>query len=231
MKRAIKIVTLAVLCGLAGCNEQGENQNLAQGKDTAPKHAEITLVTMAGWVQTAEAMRKIERAMVEKLSANLPDHRISIKRRLLSLLPEGDSELFLAIEYEGWKQRKKTPAGRNDLFVAVGHSSGATAIYNLLRNGTFQDGPNAPAFLGLTDMGLPIGIHDLTGKIPRNGDRMTPIVHYHLYGITHIAGIENIRVRGNHFSLMNSESVTQGLAAAAASACLENSIQNMDADN
>jgi hypothetical protein len=231
MKRSIKIVILAVLCGLAGCDEQGENQNLAHGKDTAPKPVEITLVTMAGWAQTAGTMSKIECSMIEKISASLPGHRIKVKQRLISLLLEGDSELFLALEYEGWKQRKKTSAGRNNLFVAVGHSSGATAIYNLVKNGTFLDGPNAPAFLGLVDMALPIGTHDLAGKIPHNGARKTQIVHYHLYGTAHIAGIKNIRVGGNHFSIIKSEPVTQGLASEAARACRKTSIQNMDANN
>jgi hypothetical protein len=227
MKRSIKIVILAVLCGLTGCDRRG----LSHEKDAPPKPVEITLVSMAGWTSTAGTMSKIERAMVKKISASLPEHRIQVNRRLLSLLPEGDSELFLALEYRGWKQRKKTSAGRNDLFVAVGHSSGATAIYNLLRNGTFLDGPNAPAFLGLVDMALPIGTHDLTGKIPSNGARKTRIVHYHRYGTARIEGIQNIRVGGTHFSIIKSRSVTQGLATEAAQACQQNSIQNIDANN
>jgi hypothetical protein len=231
MKRSIKIMTLAVLFGLAGCDGQGENQSLAHGKDTGPKPVEITLVSMAGWAQTAGTMSRIERSMVQKISASLPGHRIKVKRRLISLLLEGDSELFLAREYEGWKQRKKTSAGRNDLFVAVGHSSGATAIYSLVKNGTFLDGPNAPAFLGLVDMALPIGTHNLTGHIPRNGDRRTQIVHYHRYGTDRIGGIQNIRVGGNHFSIIKSGTVTQGLAVEAARACRQNSIQNLDADH
>ena len=157
--------------------------------------------------------------------------RITVKRRLLGLLPEGDSELFLALEYEAWKQKKKTTAGQRNQFVAVGHSSGATAIYSLLRNGTFQNGPNAPAFLGLVDMNLPLGPHDLTGKTPRDGARRTIIVHYHTSGTDRIKGIRNIGVGTDHFSVVNSRTVTQGLSAAAANACLQNSIQKMDADN
>ena len=231
MKRAIKIVTLAVLCGLAGCDDQGQNQNLVQGKDTAPRPAEITLVSMAGYGQTAGAMGRIERAMVERISASLPGYRIKVKRRLVSLLLEGDSDLFLAMEYKAWKQRKKTSAGRNDQFIAVGHSSGATAIYNLLKNGRFMNGPNAPTFLGLTDMVLPVGPHDLTGKIPRNGDRMTQMVHYHRHGTKRIKGIKNIGVGGTHFSIIKSGTVTQGLAVEAARACQQNSSQNMDANH
>jgi hypothetical protein len=231
MKRSIKIAILAALCSLAGCGEQGANQSLAHEKGTAPKPVEITLVSMAGWAQTAGTMGKIERSMVEKISASLPGYRIKVKRRYFSLLPQGDSELFLALEYKRWKQRKNTSAGRNDQFVAVGYSSGATAIYSLLKNGTFQEGPNAPAFLGLVDMALPIGTHDLTGKTPRNGDRTTKIVHYHRYGTARIKGIQNTRVGGSHFSIIKSRTVTQGLAADAARVCRQNSIQNMDADN
>ncbi len=231
MKRTTKAVIFAVICGLAGCDAQDTNQSLAHRREAPPESAEVILVSMAGWIQTAETMGRIERAMVRQISANLSNHRITVKRRLLGLLPEGDSELFLALEYEAWKQKKKTTAGQHNQFVAVGHSSGATAIYSLLRNGTFQNGPNAPAFLGLVDMSLPLGPHDLTGKTPRDGARQTIIVHYHIPGTDRIKGIRNIRVGTDHFSVVNSRTVTQGLAAAATNACLQNSIQKMDADN
>ena len=226
-----KTVVFAIICGLGGCDEQDTNLNLAYGRNLPPDAPEVVLVSMAGWTQTAETMGRIERAMIQQISANLPNHRITVKRRLLGLLPEGDSELFLALEYEGWKQKKKTTAGQNDQFVAVGHSSGATAIYSLLRNGTFLNGPEAPAFLGLVDMQLPIGPHDLAGKTPRGGARQTIIVHYHIPDTGRIEGIRNIGVGTDHFSIVNSRTVTQGLAAAAANACLQNSIQKMDADN
>jgi hypothetical protein len=174
---------------------------------------------MAGWTQTADTMAAIEQTMVRRLNAGFPNHRVTIKRRLLGLLPEGDSELFLSLEYEAWKQKKNTPAGQNDVFLAVGHSSGATAIYSLLRNGTFKDGPEAPAFLGLVDMVLPVGPHDLTGKTPRNGARRTVIVHYHLPETESIRGIQNVLVGGDHFSIVNSGSVLHGLAAGAVGAC------------
>ncbi len=227
MKRTTKAVIFAVICGLAGCDAQGTNQRLAHRRE-AP---EVILVSMAGWTQTAETMGRIERKMVQQISASLPNHRITVKRRLLGLLPEGDSELFLGLEYEGWKQKKKTTAGRHNQFVAVGNSSGATAIYSLLRNGTFKNGPYAPAFLGLVDMSLPLGPHDLTGKTPHDGARRTTILHYHISGTDRIKGIRNIAVGADHFSVVNSRTVTQGLATAAANACLQNSIQNMDADN
>ena len=230
IKRSIKIAILAALCSLAGCGEQDANQSLAQGKGTAPQPIEITLVSMAGWAQTAGTMGKIERSIVEKISASLPGYRIKVKRRHFSLLPQGDSELFLALEYKRWKQRKNTSAGRNDQFVAVGYSSGATAIYSLLKNGTFLDSPYAPAFLGLVDMALPIGTHDLTGHIPRNGDQRTRVVHYHRYATPRIAGIQNTRISRNHFSIIKSEYVTQGLASEAARACRKTSNQNVDAN-
>ena len=231
MKRTTKAVIFVVICGLAGCEAQDTNQSPAHRREAPSEPAEVILVSMAGWTQTADTMGRIERAMVRQISANLPNHRITVKRRLLGLLPEGDSELFLALEYEGWKQKKKTTAGQNDQFVAVGHSSGATAIYSLLRNGTFLNGPEAPAFLGLVDMQLPIGPHDLAGKTPRGGARQTIIVHYHIPDTGRIEGIRNIGVGTDHFSIVNSRTVTQGLAAAAANACLQNSIQKMDADN
>jgi hypothetical protein len=127
--------------------------------------------------------------------------------------------LFLGIEYEAWKQKKNTRAGRYNEFIAVGHSSGATAIYNLLRNGTFKNGRNAPAFLGLVDMVLPIGPHDLTGKITRDGARQTEIVHYHLTTTDRIGGIKNVPVGGDHFSIVSSGRVVRGIALGAVRAC------------
>jgi len=227
MKRITKVVIFTVICSLGGCDAQDANQNPAHRREASPESPEVILVSMAGWTQTAETMGRIERAMVRQISAVLPNYRITVKRRLLGLLPVGDSELFLGLEYEAWKQKKKTAAGRDNQFVAVGHSSGATAIYGLLENGTFKNGPNAPAFLGLVDMGLPLGPHDLTGKTPHNGARRTEIVHYHIFGTDRIKGIRNISVGADHFSVVNSRTVTQGLAAAAADACLQNSIQEI----
>jgi hypothetical protein len=186
-----------------------------------PVEAEVVLVSMAGWTQTADTMKRIEREMVRQLSARLPNHRVKVKRRLLGLLPEGDSELFLALAYEGWKNRKKTAAGSQDQFVAIGHSSGATAIYSLLRNKTFKSGRFAPSFLGLIDMSLPIGPHDLTGYIPDDGSQKTGIVHYHTRRTPRIGGIRNMPVSGDHFSIIRSRAVAQGLARSAANSCVQ----------
>jgi len=182
---------------------------------------EVTLVSMAGWMQTAGAMKQIESEMVRQISASLPNYRVTVKRRLLSLLPTGDSELFLATEYKAWKNRKKTSAGSRDQFVAIGHSSGATAIYSLLRNKTFEDGDFAPSFLGLTDMSLPAGPHDLRGYIPDDGTQKTEIVHYHVRGTTYIDGIRNVQITGNHLSIIRSGTVAQGLARSASRSCVQ----------
>jgi hypothetical protein len=217
MKLARGIMIVSVIFGLAGCDEEVKSGD----PSVTSQRPEIVLVSMAGWTQTADTMGTIERAIVRSLAPNFPNHRITVKQRLLGLLPEGDSELFLGLEYEAWKQKKNTPAGRDDIFIAVGHSSGATAIYSLLRNGTFKNGPEAPAFLGLVDMVLPLGEHDLTGKIPRNGARRTGIVHYHTSETESIRGIRNTIVGGDHFSIVSSVRVALGLAGGAVNACLQ----------
>lgn len=227
MKRACGMILLSAFFVLSGCDEEGDG-TLAAKKTPPPEPAQIVLVSMAGWTQTADTMNTIEQSMMRSLKSSFPNHRITVKRRLLGLLPEGDSELFLGLEYEGWKQRKNTPAGKDDLFVAVGHSSGATAIYSLLRNGTFKNGPNAPAFLGLVDMVLPVGEHDLTGHIPHNGGRRTTVVHYHLYETEPIGGVRNVLVSGDHFSIIQSGTVVHGLAAGAVGACRRNVAQSID---
>ncbi|MCK5114839.1 MAG: hypothetical protein KAR11_08780, partial [Phycisphaerae bacterium] len=54
------------------------------------------------------------------------------------------------------------------------------------------------------------------------------IVHYHISGTDRIKGIRNIGVGADHFSVVNSLTVTRGLAAEAANACLQNLPPNMD---
>ncbi len=220
MKLTSVLVILAVMCSLAGCQGPTAGADLAAGRENPPGTGEVLVVLMAGWTQGAWSMERIDLEMVRQLAASLPNHRVSVHHRLPGLLPIGDSELFLAIEYEAWKQRKDTAAGRYDKFVAVGHSSGATAIYNLLRNGDFKNGPHMPAFLGLVDMVLPVGSHDLNGRIPTGGGGRTDVVHYYSAGTQRVGGIRNVAVGGaDHFSIVSSERVARGLAADAAAAC------------
>ncbi len=219
MKFAGHILIVAAVFVFAGCDEEMNNGNAAAAPNTQSSSPEIVLVSIAGWTQGPETMDAIESSMVRSLKGCFPNHTISIKRRFIGLLPEGDSELFLGLEYDAWRQKKNTPAGKDNMFVAVGHSSGATAIYSLMRNGTFKEGPEAPAFLGLVDMVLPLGPHDLTGKVPGKGTQRTTVVHYHLFETDSIVGIRNVVVRGDHFSIVNSFSVMQGLAGGAVSAC------------
>ncbi len=219
MRRFRMVMILALLLGLPACDEEGKKIEPADSELCPPAQPEVVLVSMGGWVQTAGTMQHIEREMIRQIKISVPGAKVSVKRRIAGLLPVGDSELFLGLEYAAWKARKKTPEGRNDLFIAVGHSSGATAIYGLTENDTFEDGRCAPAFLGLVDMVLPIGPHDLSGKVPAKGSRKTDIVHYHLPDTPRIRGIENIAVPGDHFSIVNSGMVLHGLANGAANAC------------
>ena len=141
MQPAGKLLILTLILCLFGCEAESTNKSMVHGRPAPPPtDPEVVVVIMAGWTQTAWTMEAIERSMVRKLKAGMPGYRIRVSHRLAGLLPEGDSELFLALEYEGWKARKATPAGRADQFVAVGHSSGATAIYNLLQNGSNNSG-------------------------------------------------------------------------------------------
>ena len=222
MKRIRASVIFTLLCSLVGCGDQSAAGSFGSRPNQSPEAGEVVVVIMAGWLQVYGTMEPIERAVRRELSRRLPQHRISIKRKLAGLLPEGDSDLFLVLEYAAWKQRKDTPAGRYSEFVAIGHSSGATAIYNGLRGGAFQNGRYLPAFLGMVDMILPIGPHDLTGKIPQNGGRRTSVAHYYIPTTARISGIRNIMVPGaNHFSIVSSGRVMRGLSTEAATACLQ----------
>lgn len=215
------LVSVAVAGGLAGCTEQG----LALARPKALQPSQVVVVIMAGWLEGYWAMDPIERAVRNDMSMALPrdgSYRIVFKRKGAGLLLEGDYDLFLRLEYLAWKQRKKTDAGRYDEFIAIGHSSGATAIYNELRNGTFDSGQYMPALLGMVDMILPVGPHDLTGKIPFGAGRQTSVVHYYVPGTEWIQGATNLMSPGsNHFSILTDPSVTQGLASRASLSCMQ----------
>ena len=223
MKQTSALMIFTVMCSLAGCAEQS---SLGIRRAKSQETGEVVVVIMAGWLEGYDSMERIEGAVRREISRRLPRHRITIRRKGVGLLPEGDYDLFLALEYAAWKQRKDTPAGQQSGFVAIGHSSGATAIYNLLQNGTFKNGRHMPAFLGLVDMILPIGPHDLSGKIPQNGGRRTSITHYYIPTTARVSGIKNVMIPGaNHFSIVNSGIVMQGLAMEAALACTQGPIR------
>ncbi len=220
MYRIYLLASLVAMCLSAGCADQG----LQSGQEPSVSNGRVVVVFMAGWLESELSLARIESAVRKELVRRLPgrsNHRISIRRKGISLLLEGDYDLFLRLEYNAWMKRKKTPAGQYDEFVAIGHSSGATAIYNELRNGTFKSGRCMPAFLGLVDMVLPMGDHNLAGKIPRSGGGKTRVVHYAAAGTPRIRGVRNIRVPGaSHLSILNSSTVTRGLARDAAGACV-----------
>jgi len=70
--------------------------------------------------------------------------------------------------YKAFKERKAKNKCSLEQFVAIGHSSGASAIYNEIKGGTFnQSDPRlVPAYLGMIDRVLPLGErHDLTGSL------------------------------------------------------------------
>lgn len=84
----------------------------------------------------------------------------------------GDYEPLLRKDYKDFLDRRRKSPCSLEQFVAIGHSSGATAIYNEIRAGTFRavwiDAPEygrrrvSPVHFGLIDMILPLlPVHDL----------------------------------------------------------------------
>ena len=59
MKLATKTLILALIFCMAGCDEEAEKK-MATQKEAKIENPEVTLVSMAGWTQTADTMGSIE---------------------------------------------------------------------------------------------------------------------------------------------------------------------------
>ena len=209
---------------------------------------ETVVVIMAGWLEPYGAMEDIERAVHDALAREVagqggaagvkdpsagrkprpgePRFTLTFCRKGSSALLEGDYDRFLRDEYNAWRKKKQNQTGWRplDQFVAIGHSSGATGIYNELRKGTFKDGPYMPTYFGLVDMILPVGSRDLTGKVPQDAasGRRTVVAHYHVPGTSPVDGATNVPVRGtDHFAIPRARMVVRGLAKGIAEACMQ----------
>ncbi|KPK47447.1 MAG: hypothetical protein AMK72_08440 [Planctomycetes bacterium SM23_25] len=73
--------------------------------------------------------------------------------------------------YRDWVERRKDNPCSLEQFIAIGHSSGASGIYNVLRQGVFaengEDKRYRPVYLGLIDMVLHEGGDpDVSGRLP-----------------------------------------------------------------
>ncbi len=146
------------------------------------------LVVMAGWAQSFEYMQTLADAVGDSILSRLSPYDapadLVLGQRFISegpLIdnghydkpPAGSSEKeyisysrsrmsyddAVRYHYEQYVQRKRDDPCSLEQFVAIGHSSGASAIANNLAAGHLTDPDFPPAFLGLIDPVL--GEHDL----------------------------------------------------------------------
>jgi RHS repeat-associated protein len=183
------------------------------------------VVVMAGYHEPSSWMDAIKDALEAQLKSRLSDLDAS-GAPYIQFARYGNFELrdqydaVLRSEYNKFLIRKKNKCSL-EAFIAVGHSSGASAIYNELWAGTFREtggdsGPFlAPAFLGLIDMVLykqpPELWHpDLTGRV---GQILT-IIHWKNWSTTAIRGIPNVNAGffDNHFSILSNARVISDIA-------------------
>ncbi|KKK73584.1 hypothetical protein LCGC14_2892360, partial [marine sediment metagenome] len=147
-----------------------------------------------------------------------PDPMMWVRSAWGSLLLELWYDAKLREVYKAFVKRKKEQPCSLEQFVAIGHSSGGTGIYNVLKKGkTFQKaGRFAPAYFGMIDTIIAHG-HDLTDKAG-----WTTVEHYHAPKTKTIKGIRNIPIPGvGHYSILKNQKMIQEMAKAAAQAYLK----------
>jgi len=127
---------------------------------------------------------------------------------------------FVRNQFEQFRTRKKGNVCRLEQFIAVGHSSGASAIINEIKAGNLnKDYP--PAFLGTVDPVLSKDGKDITFM---NGGLTYEVNYYQkddlLFRGTEVPGAdENHRVRKtSHMGIIEKEEVIEGIAEKAAQA-------------
>ncbi len=120
----------------------------------------------------------------------------------------GGYDKVLRGTFEKFKIRKRNNSCSLEQFIAIGHSSGASAIYNELHKGTFKSFMSGkakvtPAFLGLIDMIMRKDVlkrlPSLIGKVPEG----THISHYKQHLTWSIKGIHNRSIWATHTGIVN----------------------------
>ncbi len=186
------------------------------------------LVVLSGAGQSEASMNKVRNATKTEIENRLgkwwPGTALKVK-----VVPHakgrltGEYDGLLRKDYEDFlRRRRKTPCSLEQ-FVAIGHSSGATAIYNEIRAGTFR--PRwvnvqgygrrriSPVHFGLIDMVLPLlESHDLFRARLRNLGFRTSMLHYKQFITVEIKGVKNINILKDHFSIVNDGRAVKGIS-------------------
>jgi len=134
----------------------------------------------------------------------------------------GSYDDFVRRQFDAFVARKKKDPCRLEQFIAVGHSSGASAILNQIKATNFYT-PYPPAFLGMIDPVLAKSGRDITMD---NGGYTHEVAYYQrddlvIRGSPVPGADENIQVRitgklSPHLTIPNDERVVEGIAEKAA---------------
>lgn len=193
------------------------------------------LVVLSGAGRSEATMNALRNATKTQIEARLATMWPTSTAKL-KIINHGDGKLKkdydarLRADYRAFLKRKITYPCNLEQFVAIGHSSGASAISNELVAGTFQwfftEVPGTsgfervtPAFFGLVDQIL--GKKDLRAAKEAYMESPASIVHYmqpwpaNLTG--EVKGALNIIILKDHFSIVNDARVVKGISEAAAS--------------
>ena len=195
------------------------------------------VVVMSGWNRPKADMVKIRERIISKLRPRLNkyDRRI-VGNGMIGWVAVGGRRLeddgvydqqpaktqsyddFVRMHFDAFVARKKADPCRLEQFIAVGHSSGASAILNQIIAHNFG-GPYPPAFLGMIDPVLAKHGRDITMD---NGPYTHEVVYYQRRSFlkgSRIEGADNFRIRNTtHSSIMKDERVIEGIAEKAARA-------------
>ena len=193
------------------------------------------VVVMSGWRRPQSDMTKIRDRIISKLMTRLNkydrggptigwaaawDGPLEDDGRYDNQAGRGSYDDFVRRQFDAFVQRKRGDPCRLEQFVAVGHSSGASAILNTIMGTHFNTYP-WPAFLGMID---PILSRYGRNMIMHNGGYTAEVVYYQredwrlsLRSSPVPGADENIQVKNtNHFDIVKDERVVEGIAEKAA---------------
>ncbi len=192
------------------------------------------LVVLSGAGQSEASMDSLRNATKTQIEARLaamwPESKAKLK-----IINHGKGRLYN--DYDGWlrddynaflKRKRDNPCSLEQ-FLAIGHSSGASAISNEIVAGTFRPvfmgvpggGRQrvSPIFFGLVDQIL--GQKDLRASRVTLLGLSTAMIHYKQPwpgNPSEVQGVLNITIFKDHFSIVNDVRVVKGISEEAASA-------------